>query len=182
MKNKYNKKAMSLHVPTCSGSPQRLMHRVSMRTSMTSRTPEKQRGIAAIEFAFVFPIFFMIFYAIITYGMIFVAQQSITLAAAEGARAALRYAASEGDRDTNARNAATGISSAAYWLAPRLTITSKLDPCPYNSSANSSVRCYRVTVSYLGYRNNPLVPLILGPLMGVAVPDQLASTAIIQID
>ncbi len=51
---------------------------------------KKQQGAAAIEFAILFPIFFLIFYAIITYGLIFAAQQTLTLAAAEGARAAVR--------------------------------------------------------------------------------------------
>nr|WP_254226103.1 TadE/TadG family type IV pilus assembly protein [Burkholderia multivorans] len=33
-----------------------------------------QRGIAAVEFAFVFPLFFLIFYAVVTFGIIFVIQ------------------------------------------------------------------------------------------------------------
>lgn len=49
------------------------------------------KGAVAIEFAIVFPVFFMIFYAIVTYGIIFATQQTLTLAAAEGARAAVRY-------------------------------------------------------------------------------------------
>jgi Flp pilus assembly protein TadG len=52
---------------------------------------KKQRGTAAIEFALIFPIFFIIFYAIVTYGLIFAAQQTLTLAGAEGARATVRY-------------------------------------------------------------------------------------------
>ncbi len=145
---------------------------------------KKNNGAAAIEFALVFPLFFVIFYAIITYGLIFVAQQSITLAAAEGARAALRFAATDVARSENATNAAIGVGSAAYWLTPRLTVSNTLATCPYSSSANNStgVRCYRVTVTYVGYGQNPLVPLLLGPLMKVAVPDKLESTAIIQID
>ncbi|RQO35028.1 pilus assembly protein TadE [Herminiimonas sp. KBW02] len=145
---------------------------------------KKNNGAAAIEFALVFPLFFVIFYAIITYGLIFVAQQSITLAAAEGARAALRFAADDTARSTNATNAAIGADSAAYWLAPRLTVVNTLSACPYSSAANNNtgVRCYRVTVTYAGYTQNPLVPLLLGPLMSVVVPDKLESTAIIQID
>lgn len=46
---------------------------------------KNQNGAAAIEFAILFPIFFLIFYAVVTYGLIFVAQQTLTLAAAEGA-------------------------------------------------------------------------------------------------
>lgn len=140
---------------------------------------KNMNGAAAIEFALVFPLFFMIFYAIITYGMIFVAQQSITLAAAEGARAALRFG-TPADRDTNARDAATGSNSAAAWLGSRINFQGTLlASCPYGAS---NIRCYRATVTYPNYRQNPLVPLILGPLMGVVVPSQLSSTAIIQID
>ena len=144
---------------------------------------KNQSGTSVIEFAFVFPIFFMIFYAIITYGVIFLAQQSITLAAAEGARAALRVvpATNPADidthRETNARNAATGTGSAAYWLMPRLMFAPSLTPCTYNNS----VRCYHVTVTY-PYQQYPLIPLLLGPLMNVAIPTQLSSTAVIQLD
>lgn len=48
-----------------------------------------QKGAAAIEFAIIFPIFFLIFYAVVTYGLIFAAQQTITLAASEGLYAVL---------------------------------------------------------------------------------------------
>ena len=64
---------------------------------------KKQQGAAAIEFAIIFPIFFLIFYAIITYGLIFAVQQTVTLAAAEGARAAVRYQAG---KDQDAKTAA----------------------------------------------------------------------------
>ncbi|SAL37881.1 TadE family protein [Caballeronia udeis] len=57
-----------------------------------------QRGSMAVEFAIVFPLFFLVFYAIVTYSMIFVAQQSLTLAASEGARAPLRRVSSTGSR------------------------------------------------------------------------------------
>ena len=61
---------------------------------------KRQQGAAAIEFSILFPIFFLLFYAIITYGLIFAAQQTLTLAAAEGARAAVRYQApSSGSSD-----------------------------------------------------------------------------------
>lgn len=40
------------------------------------RSPRRQRGATAIEFAILFPMFFLILYGIITYGMIFAAQQA----------------------------------------------------------------------------------------------------------
>ena len=140
-----------------------------------------QKGSAAIEFALVFPLFFIVFYGIITYGMIMVAQQSVTLAAAEGARAALRHVPDESARTTNAQDAATGTRSVAAWLGRQhLTFEGTPIDCPYTSGTNV-VRCYSVTVQY-PYAQQPLIPLLLGPLMRVAVPTTLSSTAIAQID
>ena len=51
----------------------------------------RQLGVYAVEFAIVFPIFFLLFYGVLTFGLIFTAQQSLTLAAEDGARATLRY-------------------------------------------------------------------------------------------
>ena len=53
--------------------------------------PGRQSGVYAIEFAIVFPIFFLLFYGVLTFGLIFTAKQSLTLAAEDGARATLRY-------------------------------------------------------------------------------------------
>jgi Flp pilus assembly protein TadG len=158
------------------------MNRTVGRHFQQQRQQQRQRGVAALEFVFVFPLFFLIFYGIVSYGLILVAQQSITLAAAEGARAALRYAASDAERTVNANNAAIGTGSAAAWLNGRLTFTGvPLAACPYNPGVAGG-RCYRVTVTYPNYAQNPLVPLLLGSLMNVAVPSQLSSSATIQID
>lgn len=35
------------------------------------RAWQRQRGATAVEFALVFPLFFLIFYAIVTFGLIF---------------------------------------------------------------------------------------------------------------
>ncbi|MFW7346068.1 MAG: TadE/TadG family type IV pilus assembly protein [Pigmentiphaga sp.] len=50
-----------------------------------------QRGAYATEFALIFPIFFLVFYGVLSFGLIFTTQQSLTLAVEEGARASLRY-------------------------------------------------------------------------------------------
>lgn len=50
-----------------------------------------QRGAYALEFALVFPVFFVLFYAVLSLGLIFTVQQSLTLAAEDGARASLRF-------------------------------------------------------------------------------------------
>jgi len=45
----------------------------------------KQRGASAVEFAFVFPILFLLVYGVIVYSYVYVLQQSITFAAQHSA-------------------------------------------------------------------------------------------------
>jgi hypothetical protein len=44
-----------------------------------------------VEFAFVFPVLFLLFYGILTYGVVFLMRLGLQHAAEEGARAALRH-------------------------------------------------------------------------------------------
>ena len=68
----------------------------------------RQRGATAVEFALVFPLFFTIVYMIITFSLMMVAQQNLTLAAEEGARAALNY-----QPNTSLQSALTNRAAAA---------------------------------------------------------------------
>lgn len=43
----------------------------------------RNTGVAAIEFALIFPVLFLMLYGLITYSMIFAVQHSLNLAAAE---------------------------------------------------------------------------------------------------
>ena len=51
--------------------------------------PRSQRGASAVEFAFVFPILFLLIYATVVYSYIYVLQQSITYTAQYLAEAAI---------------------------------------------------------------------------------------------
>ncbi len=51
----------------------------------------RQRGATAVEFALVFPVFFLLFYGLLTYGLIFLMRMGLQHAAEDGARAALHY-------------------------------------------------------------------------------------------
>lgn len=130
----------------------------------------RQQGAAAVEFALVFLIFFSVFYAIVCYGLVFAAQQSLTLAAEEGARAAVQDAASTADRVAHAQATAAGSAS---WLAD-VAVTAAAAGC----AANPAVTCVTVTVSY-NYAAKPLVPPL--PFLGVTVPATLRATATVQI-
>ncbi len=52
---------------------------------------QRQQGSTAIEFAFVLPLMFLLFYGALTFGLIFLMRMSLQHAAEDGARAALRY-------------------------------------------------------------------------------------------
>jgi Flp pilus assembly protein TadG len=65
-----------------------------------------QAGIAAIEFAFIFPMLFFMLYSIVVYSLLFVVYQSINFAAQEAARAAvaLQPGSSSGTYQTTAQD------------------------------------------------------------------------------
>lgn len=140
----------------------------------------RQHGVVSIEFAFIFPVLFLIFYAIVTYGLIFAAQQALSLAAAEGARASLRYQAAEappGPTATQKRltEAVRAARAPLTWLdgmgglaVPRASEAA----CSYNAA----VRCVTVVVSY-DYAAHPLIPNLLLP-----TPASLGSSAIAQVN
>ena len=156
-----------------------------------------QKGAAAIEFAIIFPIFFLIFYAVVTYGLIFAAQQTITLAASEGARAAVRYQSvkDEATRQSLRIAAACDMSNKVLaWLkktgggaggasgacASGITTTQVTADKTLCSSLNG-VTCIKVLVTY-DYDKAPLVPKLLGPLMGLPTPKTLQGQAVAQIN
>ncbi|WP_412103100.1 TadE/TadG family type IV pilus assembly protein [Polaromonas sp. SM01] len=150
------------------------------------------RGTVAIEFAFLFPAFFLIFYAITTYGLIFAAQQTLTLAAAEGGRAALRYPGGAADTLTARQNNACAAALLPLsWLqnmgglgagsgcsggpaAPGVSV--KNDPCSYATSH----RCFTVTVRY-DYQAHPMVPQLLGSF-SLPTPTALQGSAVVQVN
>jgi Flp pilus assembly protein TadG len=137
-----------------------------------------ERGTAAIEFALVFPVLFAVLYGIVTYSVIFVAQQSLTLAAEEGARAALNYQSAANAAAALAargQNACAAASNAAGWLQANASCAAHAQACSYDASMD----CIEVTLSY-NYASHPLLPTL--PLVGLALPQTLSSAATVQIN
>jgi len=154
------------------------------------RSPgQSQRGAYAVEFSVVFAIFFLVFYGLLTYGLIFTAQQSVSLAAEEGARAALRWQGAADAWQARADKARTVAQTQADWLARMggagnvpVTVCGKSaagnpvrsGPGPCDADALQAGQM-EVVVSYL-YGTAPLIPSLLGSLR-VAVPDRLVGRA-----
>ena len=89
------------------------MKRLSAIRSLTPRQ-RRERGVYAIEFAFVFLIFFSLIYGIICYAVIFTFRSGLQNAAEDGARAALRHETAFNSRCVTAKNVALARSTG--WL------------------------------------------------------------------
>jgi Flp pilus assembly protein TadG len=154
------------------------------------RRHQRERGVTAIEFAILFPVFFSILYAIIQYGIYFAVQQTLTLAAEEGARAALQYQTASSP--TLALIARKGVALSTCqgmvtW-ATQMTNPSSSSPictatlpaqCPSSTSTSTSnMYCVQVVTSVS--TGNFVVPTLPG--LSFLFPSSLGSTAIVQID
>jgi len=162
-----------------------------MKAHRPCARPSRQRGSAAIEFAMVFLLGILPLLLITMTGvMIFAAQQALSLASAEGARAALQYGTSA-QRQTNACNAAqrsmawllTFSGESATCTAPTApggayapVAVSAAAPCPTNATAT----CITVVTSF-DYDNHPFIPGTKA-LYGWAMGTNLSSTATVQLD
>lgn len=142
---------------------------------MSTNRRKRQRGVVTIEFALMLmlgliPFLFLTFTGV----MIFAAKQSLALAAAEGARATLRYG-------TNAERkgfASAAAQNAMLWLvnynSGGVTV-SVSDPQPCGSTS-----CYRVTTQY-DYMSKPFLPMTT-MVYKLALNGPLTDTAIVQLD
>lgn len=164
------------------------------RAPGTGRSRRRQRGVAAVEFAIVFPVFFLILYGIITYSLIFALQQVLTLSAEDGARATLVYQApgagcAAGSCVSDALTARANqvcptIVKDVSWLGPqvqRVISQNCVAPVPVSCDIhNVSMYCLTVTVSYPYNNTTALIPIL--PFMSAVMPGQLGGQAVVQID
>jgi Flp pilus assembly protein TadG len=167
--------------PACSQSHSQPRSRFRAQARSRAHAPRaryRSRGASAVEFALLFPLFFLVLYAIVTYSLIFVAQQSLTLAAEEGARAALAYQDAStiaAALDARAAAACTAAANVSTWLANRANCTATPAACSYDAALD----CIEVTMNY-NYASSPLVPTL--PLLGMALPSTLSSSSTVQLN
>ena len=148
----------------------------------------KQRGAVALEFAFVF-LFGMLPLIMLTFTgvLVFAAQQSLTLAAAEGSRAALRYGTTDAERTQKACDSAsqsmrwllnfsgkTDACTAGTGIAP---MTVQFAPCP----SDGTIRCVSVTTAY-DYDRHPFLPGTAGLFNLTFGAAGLRSIAVVQLE
>jgi Flp pilus assembly protein TadG len=150
-------------------------------TRCTAGARRRQRGVAAIEFAVVFSVLFVLFYGIATFGALFYTQQLMARAAEDGARAVATLpngAAPDAQRvrdvvfDAMAgsplvpASANQNVASRRNWLAAHVEV----------GVTTSGTGDVTVRVSYR-YSDNPLLPSITLLDASRWVPDRLVQTA-----
>ena len=132
-------------------------------------------GATAVEFAIVLPVLLVLMFGVAYYGVILAMQQVLTLAAEEGARAALRYQTSNTLRVSAAYTAAnTALPS---YLSSQVTTNQSASPlvtCP----TIASMQCLSVVLTLpVTTGATPLLPSI--PLL--PVPSTLTGSAVVQL-
>lgn len=134
-----------------------------------SRDLRQEGGAAAVEFALVGTLFLMLVFGIITFGLVFALNHTLTHAAAEGARSAL--VASAGGTVQTAEDAAR---TRLGWLGDGATVAATVGAC----DSDPARQCVRVVASY-DYAARPLAPPLPG--LGLVIPDELSRFAVVQI-
>ncbi len=137
-----------------------------------------ERGASLLEFALVAPIFFFILYALVVFGMSLALKQSVTNAAAEGARSTIGVVDNAGtpgdERVLNARNV---VLQRLGWLSASqrasLTINPTIGVCTSGPGT-----CITVQVTY-PYDANPLVPS--APIIKQIQPKTIGSIATVRL-
>lgn len=144
-----------------------------------------QHGVYAVEWAIVFPVFFVLMYAIVSYGLVFLVRESMQSAVEEGARAVLRYQPS---RPARLQEAAAVVQQKMAWLPERLrpqTADIQVQVCRLASEAlcsanvvcgvDEGVRCLARVQLEIPYGRHPLAPALPG--LGALLPDMLTASA-----
>jgi len=139
----------------------------------------RDKGVAALEFAIVAPLFLILVLGIVYYGTVLALQQVLTLAAEEGARAALRYPLTTNGGTTastlNLRVAAAAQTARAMLPASVSSLLSSANVAqPVTCTSPSGTQCVQVTLSLPTRSILPRVPM-------VPVPAVLTGSAMVQL-
>ena len=151
---------------------------------------KSQHGVYAVEWAIVFPVFFMLLYALLSYSLAFLVRESMQLAVEDGARAALQYQHTRTQRLDNARSV---VQQRLSWLPVSLRPSASAiqvtlcrlangEACAVDllCGAETTNRCFVRVQLDIGYGQHPLAPAI--PYLGVLVPQTLTASASVLAD
>jgi len=159
--------------------------RPHFRTALRRPGAFAQRGAYAIEFAFVFLLFFVLLYAILSWGILMTLRGGLQNAAEDGARAALRYQVVATGSQNPLRQAKAaeiaGLRVAGWFATPPLVVAQICQPdsgvcgAPV-CDATWAQRC-QIVVTVTASGLNAMLPLLQ-----FALPDVLVGRASMLLD
>lgn len=144
-------------------------------TGARRRTERSERGSVLVEFSLVFVLFVLVIYALISFGVILAAKNSLTHAAAEGARAAVAVVddpmTADDERVVRAREK---VDQALEWFGSKY----ERDDTEASIATCGTAQCITVKITY-PYSTRPIVPP--APGLGLVIPSNLTSTAVVEL-
>lgn len=151
---------------------------------------QAQRGAYAVEYAFVFPVFFLLVYGALALAVVMFMRLDLQYAAEEGARVALRYQPSAA---TRLQKAVTEAKSRTAWMpvsptvfadicAPGATCQPTATPsAPITACGDTlATACRIVVVASYNYAAHPVLPSLPG--FGLILPATLTANATVLVD
>ncbi|MDE1184638.1 TadE/TadG family type IV pilus assembly protein [Paraburkholderia sp.] len=163
-------------------APKRPRLSTGSRASRDSKPSRRtSRGSSAVEFAMIFPLFFVLMYGLVSFSLIFVLKQNMTMAAEEGARAALNWkqASTIATSLTLRQSAACTAATAALATFTGKTITCNTQTAAGGCTYDPTLECVSVTLKY-HYSSDPLLPAL--PILTYTMPDWIVSSATVQLN
>lgn len=135
-----------------------------------------ERGSVLVEFSLVFGLFVLVIYALISFGMILAAKNSLTHAAAEGARAAVGVVDDPTTTtvDERVERAKAKVGEALDWFGSKY----QAGDTTATVAACGPAQCITVRIDY-PYDSRPIVPP--APGLGLVTPSNLSSTAVVEL-
>ncbi|MAT64079.1 MAG: pilus assembly protein TadE [Gammaproteobacteria bacterium] len=162
-------------------------HAYSMKATGALR---HQRGSTALEFALLFLPMFALFYAIVSYGLVFLLMESFSSAAEGGARAAVAVdPTAYTDTDDYLNNGVIPVvrdqvAAQLGWLPDSIKgVVLGADNQNVQVSLDSSNQVLTVEVGYEDYHASPVIPMLTLPMIGTLpkVPAELGSRATVRL-
>jgi Flp pilus assembly protein TadG len=163
----------SRFIPLRANLPRRL------RAVSSRMDAARQRGVAALEFALILSVFLLVFMGIVGLGGVMWAQQILTGAASEGARAVLDSGQAGAVKTTEGCRVA---NNAVSWMQVTCAATTKT--CAWPSGAATPAQCIAISLQY-STADWPLlksVNTLSNSLWGSTwIPAVLSANAVVQI-
>ncbi|WP_201344018.1 TadE/TadG family type IV pilus assembly protein [Thiohalobacter sp. COW1] len=163
-------------------------HACTLKAIAASR--RRQRGSTALEFALLFLPMFALFYAIVSYGLVFLLMESFSSAAEGGARAAVAVdPTAYTDTNDYLNNGVIPVvrdqvAAQLGWLPDSIKdVVLGADNQNVRVSLDSSNQVLTVEVGYEDYHSSPVIPMLTLPMIGALpkVPAELGSRATVRL-